>query len=153
MKRYAFVDLATQSYVALVALLVLLFHGERVPTWLWLLLGQAAGFLGDDVGMPGSMLISPELWRRWLKPRLARVIEAAQRACPGIAIAYHSDGWCWPVLEDLVEIGVGILNPVQPECLDIREVNDKRGVIGLGEPPAIGICATQTGTGIPSCRS
>lgn len=44
MKRYAFVDYATQGYIALVALLVLLFHGERLTLWPWLLLAHGAGF-------------------------------------------------------------------------------------------------------------
>ena len=43
MKRYAFVDFATQGYIAFVAVLVLLFHGERVPTWPWLLCAHGAG--------------------------------------------------------------------------------------------------------------
>ena len=75
-------------------------------------------FLGDDIGTPTSMLISPGLWRQWFKRRLARVIQAAQGVSPGVAIAYHSDGWYWPVIDDLVEIGVEILNPVQPDCMD-----------------------------------
>jgi membrane-associated phospholipid phosphatase len=45
MKRYAFVDFATQGYIALVALLVLLFHGERVPAWPWLLLAHGIGLI------------------------------------------------------------------------------------------------------------
>jgi membrane-associated phospholipid phosphatase len=44
MKRYALVDVATQGYIALVALLVLLFHGERLTVWPWLLLAHGAGF-------------------------------------------------------------------------------------------------------------
>lgn len=43
MKRYAFVDYATQGYIALVALLVLFFHGERLTAWPWLLLAHGAG--------------------------------------------------------------------------------------------------------------
>ena len=44
MKRYTFVDFATQGYIALVAGLVLFFHGDRLPVWLWLLLVHVAGF-------------------------------------------------------------------------------------------------------------
>jgi len=74
--------------------------------------------LGDDIGTPTSMLISPDSWRRWFKPRLVRVIQAARATQAGVAVAYHSDGWLLPVIDDLVEIGVGILNPVQPDCMD-----------------------------------
>ena len=84
-------------------------------------------FLGDDIGMPTSMLISPGLWRQWLKPRLARVIQAARGASPTVPVAYHSDGWYWPVIDDLVEIGVGILNPVQPDCMDPNELRARFG--------------------------
>ena len=44
MKRYTFVDFATQGYIALVAVLVLFFHGDRLPVWPWLLLVHVAGF-------------------------------------------------------------------------------------------------------------
>lgn len=44
MNRYKFVDYATQGYVAFVALLVLVFHGERLAAWRWVLLGHAVGF-------------------------------------------------------------------------------------------------------------
>ena len=84
-------------------------------------------FLGDDIGMPTSMLISPGLWRQWLKPRLARVIQAARKVLPSVPIAYHSDGWYWPVIDDLVEIGVNILNPVQPDCMDPNALRARFG--------------------------
>ena len=84
-------------------------------------------FLGDDIGMPTSMLISPALWRRWIKPRLARVIAAARAAAAAVPVAYHSDGWYLPVLDDLVEVGVGIVNPVQPDCMDPLEVRRRYG--------------------------
>ena len=83
--------------------------------------------LGDDIGTPTSMLISPGMWRGWIKPRLARIIEAARRADPGIAVAYHSDGFYRPVIADLIEIGVSILNPVQPDCMDPLEVRRQFG--------------------------
>jgi len=44
-KRYAFVDFATQGYIAFVAMLVLLFHGKSVPAWPWLLLAHGTGIL------------------------------------------------------------------------------------------------------------
>ncbi|MDK1032268.1 MAG: uroporphyrinogen decarboxylase family protein [Planctomycetia bacterium] len=81
--------------------------------------------LGDDIGTPTSMLISPQMWRRWIKPRLARMIEAARRARPQVAIAYHSDGYFQPVVRDLVEIGVNILNPVQPDCMEPRAIREE----------------------------
>ena len=73
---------------------------------------------GDDVGTQRGMLMSPAMWRRWLKPRLARAIAAARRVRPDVLVFYHSDGDVRPIIGELIEIGVDILNPVQPECMD-----------------------------------
>jgi uroporphyrinogen decarboxylase len=81
-------------------------------------LGPDAIMFGDDVATQRGMLMSVPMWQRWLKPRLARVIEAARRANPDVLIFYHSDGNATAIVPDLIEIGVQILNPVQPECMD-----------------------------------
>lgn len=73
---------------------------------------------GDDVGTQKSLMMSPEIWRKFLKPRLAREIAAAKAVKPDIHIWYHSDGNITDIIEDLIEVGVDVLNPVQPECLD-----------------------------------
>jgi len=83
--------------------------------------------LGDDVGTQQGMLMSLAMWRRWLKPRLARVIAAAKRARPDVLINYHSDGNMQAVIPELIEIGVDILNPVQPECMDPAELKRRFG--------------------------
>ncbi|MBI4560087.1 MAG: hypothetical protein HY706_21040 [Candidatus Hydrogenedentes bacterium] len=80
--------------------------------------GVAILRLGDDIGMQHGMLMSPELWRHYLKPRLAQVIRAAREVKPDLHVFYHSDGNCEAVIPDLIEIGVTALNPVQPECMD-----------------------------------
>jgi uroporphyrinogen decarboxylase len=64
------------------------------------------------------MLMSVRMWRTWLKPRLARVIAAAKSVRPAVLVFYHSDGDVTAIVDDLIEIGVDILNPVQPECMD-----------------------------------
>jgi uroporphyrinogen decarboxylase len=74
--------------------------------------------LGDDVSGQEDMMMSPVMWRKWLKPRLARVIESARSVKPDVLVFYHSDGNCTAVVPELIEIGVDILNPVQPECMD-----------------------------------
>lgn len=83
--------------------------------------------IGDDLGTQHSLLMSPELYRRWIKPYHARVIAAARAVRPDLPVCYHSDGNCRPVIGDLVEIGVTVLNPVQPECLDLSEVKQTFG--------------------------
>lgn len=80
--------------------------------------------LGDDVGMQTGMLLSVPMWRQHLKPRLARVIAAIRDGSGSrkVWVHYHSDGNIMPIVEDLIEVGVDILNPVQPECMDAAEL-------------------------------
>ena len=83
--------------------------------------------IGDDVGTERGMMISPGQFREKLKPRYARIIAAARRVKPDILIFYHSDGDCRQIIPDLIEIGVEILNPVQPECMDPAEIKRQYG--------------------------
>jgi uroporphyrinogen decarboxylase len=83
--------------------------------------------LGDDVSMQTGMLMSPPMWRRWFKGRLASIIAAARAAKPDMPVFYHSDGDPSAIIPDLIEVGVTILNPVQPECIDPVEVKRKYG--------------------------
>ncbi|MDI7274647.1 MAG: uroporphyrinogen decarboxylase family protein [Anaerolineae bacterium] len=82
---------------------------------------------GDDIGTQRGMMISPALWRRWLKPRLAALIQAARRARPTIKVLYDSDGNFEPVIPDLIEVGVDVLAPVQPECVDPARLKREYG--------------------------
>jgi uroporphyrinogen decarboxylase len=83
--------------------------------------------IGDDVANQNAMMFAPELWRAVMKPRWARVIQAAREIKPDVHIWYHSDGNIWDILDDLVEIGITILNPVQPECMDPGAVRKRMG--------------------------
>ena len=83
--------------------------------------------ISDDVANQNTMMFSPALWREVLKPRLARVIAAARSNTPDVHVWYHSDGNVWDILDDLVEVGVTILNPVQPECMDPLAVRKRMG--------------------------
>jgi uroporphyrinogen decarboxylase len=79
-------------------------------------LGVDGGYFGDDYGAQRGMLFSPKMWRAMFKPRLARLFAVFWEA--GLPIIMHSDGDISAILPDLVEIGVTMLNPVQPEVLD-----------------------------------
>jgi uroporphyrinogen decarboxylase len=83
--------------------------------------------LGDDISMQTGMLMSPRMWRRWFKPRLAEVIQEAKAVKPDLLVQYHSDGDCHAVIPELIEIGVDILNPVQPECMDPVMIKNQYG--------------------------
>jgi uroporphyrinogen decarboxylase len=83
--------------------------------------------LGDDIGMQDSIMMSMEMYQQWLKPRLAKVIRAAKNVNPDILISYHSCGYIEPFINELIEVGIDILNPVQPECMDFKAIHDKYG--------------------------
>ncbi len=83
--------------------------------------------LGDDIGTQNTIMIDVELWEVWLKTRLAKVIDAAKKINPNIIIFYHSCGHITPFIDQLIEIGVEVLNPIQPECMSFDEVHDKFG--------------------------
>ena len=82
---------------------------------------------GDDVANQNAMMFQPSLWRQIMKPRWAKVIAAARAIKPDIHVWYHSDGNIWDILDDLVEIGITILNPVQPECVDPVAIRKRFG--------------------------
>lgn len=82
---------------------------------------------GDDVGAQHSMMINPELWRNWLKPTMKKAINAAKSIKPDLIAVYHSDGVIYEIIPDLIEIGVDVLNPVQPECMNPILINKLYG--------------------------
>lgn len=82
---------------------------------------------GDDIGTQSRMLMSLNMWRRWLKPRLAKVIAAAKAVKPDLLVFYHSCGFIEPAIPELIEIGVDILNPVQPESMDPIKIKQLYG--------------------------
>lgn len=82
---------------------------------------------GDDVGTQKGMMMNPALYRKWLKPDMARAIAAAKAAKPDVIAVYHSDGVIDDIVEDLIEIGMDVLNPVQPECVDPAKLKQHYG--------------------------
>jgi uroporphyrinogen decarboxylase len=84
-------------------------------------------WIGDDIGMQNQAMMSTDLWEAWLKPRLKKVIDAAKKINPDVLVAYHTCGYVMPFLDGLIDAGVDILNPVQPECMSFKEVYDRTG--------------------------
>lgn len=84
-------------------------------------------FIGDDVGEPVRLMISPDLWRRTIGPRMRRIIEAARAAKPAIHVCYHSDGCFTELLEHLIDIGVDAIEPVQPDVMDPALIKERFG--------------------------
>ena len=73
-------------------------------------------YFTDDIGGQQSMMISPDTFRQLVKPRLASLIDHI-KSCADVLFMYHTDGTVTPVVDDIIEMGVDILNPVQTSAL------------------------------------
>jgi uroporphyrinogen decarboxylase len=84
--------------------------------------------IGDDYGMQDRMLMSPSMWRQLVKPRYARLI-AAIKTKGDVKVLHHSCGAIFPIVGDLADIGVDILNPIQPlaQGMDSEKLKAKYG--------------------------
>jgi uroporphyrinogen decarboxylase len=89
-------------------------------------LGADAMLTGDDLGMEIGPMISLEMWRKWLKPRLQRVLDAYRRASPDVLLVYHTCGSVLPFIDELAEIGVQVLNPIQVTAQGMNAARLKR---------------------------
>ena len=85
------------------------------PDWLW---------SGDDVAGQRKMVMSPKSWRRLIRPHLQRVVDVGKRY--RLPVAYHCCGALRPIIGDLVEMGVEVLNPVQCNCPGMEAAELKR---------------------------
>ncbi len=84
-------------------------------------------WLGDDMGTQDALLMPPELWEQFLKPGMARIIKEVKAINPQIKIAYHTDGNNYDILPGLIEIGIDVLNPIQPESMDPALLKENYG--------------------------
>lgn len=82
---------------------------------------------GDDVGMQDRLMMSVPMWREWLFPRLREAVQAAKAERPEAHVWYHSDGEVTGILPGLLEAGVDVLNPVQPECVSPEAIRAEYG--------------------------
>jgi uroporphyrinogen decarboxylase len=84
-------------------------------------------YTGDDVGAQNGMLISPEFFREHMKPRYQQLWSELKQMKPDLFIAHHTCGHVVPVIDDFIEAGLDILNPLQPKAMDIYEIKRKYG--------------------------
>ncbi len=84
-------------------------------------------WFGDDISMQTGMMISVDMWRKYLKPRYATLFSQAKKINPNIKIAYHSCGNCRDIIDDMIEIGLDVLNPIQPMAIDPMMVKKRYG--------------------------
>jgi len=81
--------------------------------------------LSDDYGTQRSMLISPACWRALIRPLLFEIFSAAKRR--GRFTFLHSCGNVEPIIPDLMDLGLDILHPIQPEAMDILALKRQFG--------------------------
>lgn len=77
-------------------------------------------YFGDDWGSQRALLMSPDIWRRFIKPHLKVMYDQAHRQ--GYDVFIHSCGDISAILDDLVEIGLNVFNPFQPEVMHIEQM-------------------------------
>jgi uroporphyrinogen decarboxylase len=77
---------------------------------------DAIGF-SEDLGTQRGLMMSPQTWRRFLKPHSKRMYERIRAA--GKVVYMHSCGDVQPIVGELIDIGVNMLQPIQPEAMDI----------------------------------
>ncbi len=85
--------------------------------------------IGDDLGVQDGPLMAPRIYRTFLKPLHARLI-ALIRTLGSARVMFHTDGDVTTFLDDLVEIGVDILNPIEPfagEMADLSRLKRRYG--------------------------
>lgn len=83
-------------------------------------------FFGDDLGMQHSLAIHPEKWRRYLKPCYQAIYDVVHAT--GRYVYMHTDGHLLPIIPDLIDVGVNVLNPqVRANGLEglVREAKGK----------------------------
>ncbi|NMD07327.1 MAG: hypothetical protein GYA66_05040 [Phyllobacteriaceae bacterium] len=82
--------------------------------------------LSDDWGSNGTMLFSPKMWRKLIKPYAMRVVQHARSR--GLPVNLHSDGYIMQVVDDVIEMGFTSWHPVQESAgINPREVKEKYG--------------------------
>ena len=93
---------------------------ERICKW-----DVDAIFFGDDWGQQTGLIMGPDLWREFIKPRIARLYRAAK--AEGKYVFIHCCGQVQELFDELIECGLDVFNPFQPEVMDVFEMKKQFG--------------------------
>ncbi len=90
---------------------------------------------GDDYASNKNLLISPAMFRQYIKPRVQQLVDVVRSHNPAIKIMLHSDGMIYALLQDFVDLGIDVLHPLEPvAALDQvaikREFGDRLAFVG-----------------------
>ena len=84
-------------------------------------------WIGDDLGTQRSLVMSPDQYRQWYKPRHLRIIRHLRGIEPDVLVAFHCCGFVTTLIPDLIDVGIDMLETVQAECMDLRELKREFG--------------------------
>ena len=82
-------------------------------------------FLMDDWGQQEGLLISPDMWREFFKPGMEKLFGMVKDR--GVSLFFHSCGDIECLIPELVEMGLDVLNPFQPEVMDVHAIKRRYG--------------------------
>ena len=82
-------------------------------------------FLSDDYGLQESLMMRPETWREFIKPHLKNIFQRVHQL--GRICFLHSCGNVSEIVPDLIEVGLDVLHPIQPEAMDIARLKREFG--------------------------
>jgi uroporphyrinogen decarboxylase len=85
--------------------------------------------IGDDLGTQDSLLMSPKTYREILKPIHADYIDFIKDRTDA-KVFFHTDGDVSPLIDDLIEIGVDILNPIQTSAGNMSDLSELKERFG-----------------------
>lgn len=82
-------------------------------------------YFGDDYGQQNGLIMSPQVWRKFIKPGLAKMFDRIKSS--GRVVALHSCGNIIDLFGDMIDIGLDIYQTFQPEIYDLRQVKANYG--------------------------
>jgi uroporphyrinogen decarboxylase len=83
---------------------------------------------GDDYAGNTNLVISPNMFRTFIKPCLARLIKTIKEHNPDTAIMLHSDGAIADLMPDILELGVDVIHPLEPlPATDLPAIKQRFG--------------------------
>ncbi|MHC4440999.1 MAG: uroporphyrinogen decarboxylase family protein [Planctomycetota bacterium] len=86
-------------------------------------LGVEAAWISDDYGTNSALMFSPDMWKRFIKPHLKRIVNCYHDA--GVLVILHSCGNITPLIDDFLDLGIDVLDPLQPNCNRLDLVREK----------------------------
>jgi uroporphyrinogen decarboxylase len=81
----------------------------------------------DDVATQNSLMVSKKMWNQFVRPYHAKIIELAHKF--NKPVMYHTDGSVYQIIPEFIEMGVDLLNPLQPDAkdMDLQKIKDEFG--------------------------